>query len=109
MAKLDLTVLKTFVAEVEKASEAAHGKFDEKSDAIQTEYLVELAKMAGLLVSVVQEANLLVGDIQRTIKTNSSPKPSQAEIQKMMSKLYGLADDDDYPTGGQGFGGGFKN
>jgi hypothetical protein len=106
MAKLDLTVLKTFVAEVEKAAEAAHNKYDEKSDSIQTEYLVELAKMAGLLVSVVQEANLLVGDVQRTIKNSSSPKPSQAEIQKMMSKLYGVPDDDDFQGG---FGGGFKN
>lgn len=100
---IDLTLLDKFVAEL-RAGLAAAKAVQEKPDGEPHDYLVELAKASGLAASVMQEAGMLVGDIQQTMRKVQGGAPSPGE--DLLSQLF--------PPGGSGplggpFGGGNSN
>lgn len=100
IASVDLTLLKRFVSELETGLATA--------DAIRTvegpipDYLVEMSKTSGLAASVMQEASMLVGDIQKQMMQLQNPSSSQGDL---LDKLFGGSKD---PLGGP-FGGGNAN
>ena len=114
MTKLNLTVLKAFLTDLEKNQEDAESKFNEDAEGLQVDFLVGLSKSVGLLNSLAQEAALLAGDLNRVIKNNSTPKPTKEEMRKMMAKMYGfdaptVIYDEEDGSDDKGFGGGFNN
>ncbi len=72
--KVDLTLLKKLVGELEISLQAAE---EEKVDQDHNEYVVEMSKAAGLAAGVMQESSLLIMDIHGLIygsTTNASTK-----------------------------------
>lgn len=102
--KVDLTLLKKFVTNLEESLNAAEKlRGAEDNDTHAT--IMEFAKASGLAAGIMQEASMLVGDIQSLIKRLQSP-PGVADI---FSKLLsgGSGPGDGSPFGG--FGGGNAN
>lgn len=100
-SKVDLTLLKKFVSELENGLLAADTARASESDMV--EYLVELAKANGIAAAVMQEAAMLVGDIQNQMMKIQNPTSSKNDL---IEKLLGSAKGG--PLGGSGFGtGGF--
>lgn len=98
--KIDLTLLKKFVAELENSLVVADGIRVAEGD--QQDYLVELAKASGLSFSLSQEATMLVGDIQKQMMHIQNP----AGKSDILEKLFGSVPGSD-PTGGGPLGGNF--
>lgn len=72
-AKVDLTLLKRLVGELESTLATAEGiKADTDSKDSETEYVVEMQKAAGLAAGVMTEATLLVGDIAVAVRSQSA-------------------------------------
>jgi len=98
--KIDLTLLKKFVSELELNLTVADGIQVAKGDV--SDYLVEMAKSAGLALSISQEATMLVGDINKQMMKIQNPSAGG----ELLAKLFG----GDVPPGGGplgGSGGGF--
>jgi len=101
--KIDLKLLKKFVSELELNLSVADGIHVAKGDV--SDYLVELAKSAGLALSISQEATMLVGDINKQMMKIQNPSAGG----ELLEKLFGGSDipPGGGPLGGGGFGGGF--
>jgi hypothetical protein len=96
--KVDLTLLKKFVSELELNLTVADGIQVAKGDV--SDYLVEMAKSAGLALSISQEATMLVGDINKQMMKIQNPSAGG----ELLEKLFG----GDVPPGGPlGGSGGF--
>lgn len=99
--KVDLTLLKKFIAELELNLSVADGIHATKGNV--NDYLVEMAKSAGLAVSVSQEANMVVGDIHKQMMKIQSPSASG----ELLEKLFGGGDIPPDASGNGPLGGGF--
>jgi|WetSurMetagenome_2_1015567.scaffolds.fasta_scaffold376461_2 hypothetical protein len=71
--KINLSLLKKFLSELETNLTVADTIRDSEGD--PKEYLVEMAKASGLATSVMQEAQLIVGDIKTQMMKVQSPNP----------------------------------
>lgn len=85
--KVNLTVLKRMVAELESSLATAESV---KTDADKLEWIVELNKATGLAAGVMTEAGLLMGDIQYLIQGGAgSANKSQEFLEKIIGGLKG--------------------
>lgn len=102
--KIDLSLLKKFVSELENSLTAAEA-VRLSTEGNPHEYLVELSKAGGLAVSVSQEVTMLLGDVQKSMMQMQNPSASKnALLEKLFSGLQGSGTGG--PSGG-GFGGGY--
>jgi hypothetical protein len=87
--KVDLTVLKRLVAELEAILATAEGiKTDVSGDKV--EYMVEMNKATGICAGILTESGLLMGDIQSLIQGLSAPGVSKADfLEKILGGLKG--------------------
>ena len=76
--KVDLTLLKQLVSELETTMAAADLMPADTATATN-DYVIEVSKAIGLASGVVLEASMLVSDIQVIIKKASSPSPSKED------------------------------
>lgn len=93
MNKISLDVLKKLVAALENGLEVSEkirdNAVDGSTDGL-SDYILEMSKSAGIAMGIMQEATLLVGDIQHMVKGATSPKPSGAiYLDELMSKIKG--------------------
>lgn len=87
-SKIDLTLLKRLVAELETSLSTAEGiKTDVNADKI--EWQVELNKATGIAAGVMTEAGLLMGDIQATLQGGASAMSKQDFLEKILGGLKG--------------------
>lgn len=86
-SKVDLTVVKRLLAELESTLATAEGiNTDVNADKI--EYVVEMNKATGLAAGLMTEAGLLMADIQQLIQ--GAGAPSKADfLEKLLSGLKG--------------------
>ena len=85
-AKVNLDLLKKLVSNLE-ASLTTTEAMNNESDV--TEYIVELARGAGLAGAIVQEAGMLVKDIFTLIKISSMPASgSESDMMAELDKLF---------------------
>jgi Na+/alanine symporter len=82
--KIDLTLLKKLVSEVEAALASAETIKDAEGSIV--EYIVEMAKLSGLTAGVMQEAGMLVADIQAYVMAVQNPAAQQSN---MLEKILG--------------------
>jgi hypothetical protein len=86
--KVDLTLLKKLVGELEASLTTADGIKTAEGDI--TEYIVELSKAAGLTAGVMQEAGMLIGDIQNQVMQVQNPTPSKSDfLEKLLGGIKG--------------------
>jgi hypothetical protein len=86
--KVDLTLLKRLVAELE-ASLVAVDSVKNAVKADNVEVYVEGSKAAGLAAGIMQEASLLVMDIYTLIGGGAAPKSKNDFIDKLMGGIKG--------------------
>ena len=103
---IDLTLLKKFLSELDNAVNTAETLRAGEGDTKEL-VLVELAKATGLAASVMQEASMVVGDIQRQMMKLQNPTPGGSS--DLISKLFGGTPGGGGPLGGDPFGGGHSN
>lgn len=84
-AKVDLRMLKRFVSELETALEAAEKTKAEKTD--KEKYTIEMCKALGLIMGVVTEGTMLIGDLQNVISQSGlSPINKEEILAKILGK-----------------------
>lgn len=88
-SKVDLTVLKRLVSELEAELATADGiKTDVSADKV--EWLVSLNKATGLAAGILTEAGLLMGDIQQLVAGGpSAGAPDKDFLNKLLGGLKG--------------------
>lgn len=87
-AKVDLTLLKRMVAELESSLTTAESiKTDVNADKV--EWVVEMNKATGLAAGVMTEAGLLMGDIQQIIQGVPGSASKQDFLEKLLGGLKG--------------------
>ena|SRR5271157_238706 len=85
-AKIDLTILKRMVSELESSIQRAEAiTGSTKEDKVET--IVELNKATGLAAGVLTEAGLLMGDIQHLVAGGAAS--SEASKQDFIKQLLG--------------------
>lgn len=91
--RVDLTLLKRLVAELESALTASESLKDDSSKENKeatNDYVVEMSKCAGLAAGVMAESTLLVGDIQTAIQLAQGPGSSKSDpLTKLLGSLKG--------------------
>lgn len=87
--KIDLTLLKKLVGELESNLATADGIREEKTDTNVYDYVVEMSKSMGIAAGIVQEATMLVGDIQFAVKHNTSGAGKDESLSSLLSILKG--------------------
>ena len=87
---IDLTLLKKLVGELEVSIQAAEG-IKTSIELDKTEYIVEMSKAAGLCAGVMQEAGMLISDLQSaTIAVQSGGTPAKTDfLDKILGPLKG--------------------
>lgn len=86
--KVDLTLLKKLIGELENHLNTAGGIQDSEGD-IQ-EYIVEMSRAAGLAAGVMSEASLVIGDIHGAVRALSAPAPKNTDfLEKILGGLTG--------------------
>jgi len=86
--KVDLTILKRLVSELESELTTADGiKTDVHADKI--EWVVSLNKATGLAAGILTEAGLLMGDIQHLVAGPSSGTSDKDFLNKLLGGLKG--------------------
>lgn len=87
--KVDLTILKRLVAELESTLSAADGiATDVAPD--KAEYAVEVNKATGLAAGVMMESALLMGEIQALLQGLGTPVSSKSDfLEKILGGLKG--------------------
>jgi predicted house-cleaning NTP pyrophosphatase (Maf/HAM1 superfamily) len=76
--KVDLTLLKQLVAELETTMATAD-LMPVDSTTSNNDYVIEMSKAIGLASGAALEATMLVSDIQLIIKKAASPSPSKED------------------------------
>ena len=87
--KVDLTVLKRLLAELESTLDTAEAiTTDVSSDKV--EYIVEMNKATGLAAGLMTEAGLLMGDLQHLISGVGTQGASKSDfLEKLLGGLKG--------------------
>lgn len=86
--KIDLTILKRMVAELEASVNTAEAiRTDVKADKV--EWVVELHKATGLAAGVLTEAGLLMGDIQHLVQGGPATSNKQDLLEKILGGFKG--------------------
>lgn len=86
ISKVDLTLLKRLVGELETSLTTAEGiKSSATSD--PAEFVIEMSKAAGLCSGVMQESLMLIGDIQNL--TLSVQNPTSSVKGDLLDKILG--------------------
>lgn len=86
--KIDLTILKRMVAELEASVNTAEAiRTDVKADKV--EWIVELNKATGLAAGVLTEAGLLMGDLQHMVQGGPSGGSKQDLLEKILGGFKG--------------------
>ena len=70
--RVDLTLLKRLMAELENSLDTAKG-INTDVDSDMNEYVIEMSKAAGLCAGLMQEASCLVLDIAEQVRTSQTP------------------------------------
>lgn len=86
--KVDLTVIKRLLAELESTLATAEG-INTDVNADKVEYVVEMNKATGLAAGVMTEAGLLMGDLQHLIQGAGSSSTKADFLEKLLSGLKG--------------------
>jgi len=85
VAKVDLRMLKRFVSELEEALDAAEKTKAEKTD--KEKYTIEMCKALGLIMGVVTESTMLIGDLQNVIsQAGIGPLNKEDILSKILGK-----------------------
>lgn len=71
--KVSLVLLKQLVASLESSLEAADAMVEAREPGKVNEYVIEMSKCMGVAAGIVQEATLVVGDIQAATRLNTMP------------------------------------
>jgi hypothetical protein len=87
--KVDLTLLKRLVAELESALATVDTIKNSLSKVDNVELNVEGSKAAGLAAGIMQESSLLVMDIYTLIGGGAAPKSKNDFIDKLMGGIKG--------------------
>lgn len=88
VAKIDLTVLKQLVGELENSLTTADSiKADSASKL--SDFIVEMSKAAGLAMGIMQESSALVMDVQASIQMSQGPAPKEDGLKSLMNLLKG--------------------
>lgn len=87
--KINLTLLKKFVGELETSLTTAESiKSSANSDV--NEYIIEMSKAAGLCAGVMSEAGMLVGDVQTMVMMAQNPTSAKSDLlDKILAPLKG--------------------
>ncbi len=86
--KVDLTIVKRLLAELEATLATAEG-INTDVNADKVEYVVEMNKATGLAAGVMTEAGLLMGDIQSLIQGAGSSTTKADFLEKLLGSLKG--------------------
>jgi hypothetical protein len=89
--KVNLKLLKQFVESLENSLAIADLKLGDKSEEQLREYTIEMSKATGLAAGILQEATLLMSDIQSVLKLKSGPSFSSSK-EDMFGGYSSLAD-----------------
>lgn len=92
--KVNLDLLKQLVGELEASLQTADGINKSGAESSKNDYIVELAKAAGLAAGVMTEAALVAADIQGVIYATSSgagagSKSATDYLEKILGPLKG--------------------
>jgi hypothetical protein len=79
MNKINLSLLKEFVENMEASISVAEDLQDSQTEQGKNVSIIELSKAAGLAAGIMQEASLLILDIQTVVKFLQMPPPPQAD------------------------------
>lgn len=85
--KVNLSLLKALVSELESALDKADALSDAEAD--QNLYTIEMSKAMGLASGIMGESGLLIGDIQVLSANNQNVKASGVKASHMLEKLMG--------------------
>ena len=88
LPKIDLSLLKQLVGELEASLATAEGIKQEVS-VKNNDFVVELSKAMGLATGITVEASMLVGDIQATIQSNGAPATKEDGLKNLLNILKG--------------------
>lgn len=87
LPKIDLTLLKKFVSQLESSLETCEEiKKDESRD--PADFIIEMSKSTGLVSGLIQESTMLIGDIQSVMKV-SQQQPMQQKNTDFLDKILG--------------------
>lgn len=88
--KVDLTILKKLVGELEATLATADG-IAKTVEPDVAEHIVELSKAAGLCAGIMQEASMLVFDINAVVRSTQSPSAEKSSnmLDSLLSSLKG--------------------
>ncbi len=87
--KVDLTLLKRLVTELDAALEGAEQIAANKSDENVQDYIVEMSKATGIAAGVLQEATMLIGDINQMVRINTMSAGKEDPLGSLLSVLKG--------------------
>lgn len=79
MYKIDLSLLKEFVESMEASIAVAEDLQDSQTDQGKNVSIIELSKAAGLAAGIMQEASLLIMDMQAAVRSLQVPPPPHAD------------------------------
>lgn len=85
--KVNLSLLKRLVSELEN-SLASADKFESAGEGGNADVIIELSKATGITSGILQEAALLMGDIQAVVRSHSNMSPSKEDpLEKILGSL----------------------
>lgn len=88
MKKVDLTLAKQLLGELELALELADG-LRSASDFNKNDYTVEMSKALGLVTGLLTESSMLIADITKITTDVTNTLPEQTTASKLGSLLSG--------------------
>lgn len=88
--KVDLSIIKKLIEELESGLEAAE-QLKTKDGAKISDYVVEMSKAAGLAAGIMQEGTFLVNDIQTMVRCSQQPQAPKANdlLDNILSSIKG--------------------
>jgi hypothetical protein len=88
--KIDLSLLKQLVGELENALTTAESiKSDDAASNHNNDYIVEMAKSAGLCAGIAEESAMLVMDIRSVVRASQMPTSKGDPLEKLLGVLKG--------------------
>lgn len=92
--KIDLTLLKQLVGELEAILATADG-IQQESPSKNNDYVIEMSKAVGLASGAALEATMLVSDIQTLVRVSTGPAPKEDGLKGLLNLLKGGRESDD--------------